>query len=86
MIVAGGQVEPRVEGPTELRSVLKPDAPVECHRNLDCTRYDDCLDEAVRRGWASWSCARCPLIAVRPPGDPVTLAAQDRRGPSIFVW
>jgi len=74
------------EGPVELRAVLRPDALVESHRNLDCTRYDHCLDEAVQRGWPSWSCARCPLLGARPPGDPVAIAAQDRRGPSIFVW
>lgn len=77
---------PAVEGPTELRAALKPDAPVEVHRNLECPRYDDCLDVAVARGWASWSCARCPLLCVRPPGDPVAVEAQSRRGPSIFVW
>lgn len=34
---------------------------VDRHRILDCAHYGDCLDEAVRRNWGSWSCAACPL-------------------------
>jgi len=42
---------------------------VEGHRNLFCGHYDDCLDEAVVRGWNSWSCARCELHAIQPKID-----------------
>lgn len=34
---------------------------VERHRDLWCRRYDDCLAEAVKRDWKSWSCASCPI-------------------------
>lgn len=40
---------------------------VESHRNLFCAHYDDCLDEAVKRGWNSFSCSRCPLF--EQPGE-----------------
>jgi hypothetical protein len=37
---------------------------VEQHRNLNCNHYDNCLDEAVRRGWQSFTCIKCPLYAI----------------------
>lgn len=54
--------------PIELPAPINPEAGlggkgggVEFHRNLFCAHYDDCLDEAVKRGWNSFSCSRCPL-------------------------
>jgi hypothetical protein len=55
-------------GPAELPALIKLDARVEDLRNLYCERYDFCLDEAVRKGWASWACTRCQLFA--PPAGP----------------
>ena len=37
---------------------------VEAHRNLFCTAYDECLDEAVKRGWNSFTCVRCPNYTI----------------------
>ena len=55
--------------PIELPAPINPEAGlggkgggVEFHRNLFCAHYDDCLDEAVKRGWNSFSCSRCPLF------------------------
>jgi len=53
--------------PTELSAPINPEAStkgagVEHHRNLFCAHYDDCLDEAVKRGWNSFTCTRCPLF------------------------
>ena len=31
--------------------------------------YDGCLDEAVKKGWNSWTCARCHLMALQPTAD-----------------
>jgi hypothetical protein len=55
--------------PTELPQSINPEAGpkrlgVEHHRNLDCAHYDNCLDEAVRRGWQSFTCIKCPLYAL----------------------
>jgi len=47
--------------PTELTSPINPERGLEGQRNLFCTFYDDCLDEAVKRGWNSWCCTRCEL-------------------------
>ena len=52
--------------PTELPQSINPEAGpkragVETHRNLNCHSYDNCLDEAVRRGWQSFTCLKCPL-------------------------
>lgn len=52
--------------PSELTAPINPERGVEGHRNLFCGHYDDCLDEAVMRGWNSWSCARCELHAIQP--------------------
>lgn len=60
--------------PIELPAPINPEAGlggkgggVEFHRNLFCAHYDDCLDEAVKRGWNSFSCSRCPFF--EQPGD-----------------
>ncbi len=50
--------------PTELQSTINPEpngkhASVEFQRNLFCNHYDDCLDEAVKKGWNSFTCVRC---------------------------
>jgi hypothetical protein len=52
--------------PTELNAPINPDRGVEGHRNLFCSYYDGCLDEAVKKGWNSWSCVRCQLMGVQP--------------------
>jgi hypothetical protein len=56
--------------PTDLPQTINPEAGprragVEAHRNFNCYHYDNCLDEAVRRGWPSFSCARCPLYSIQ---------------------
>ena len=71
--------------PTELQQSINPEAGpkrlgVEQHRNLNCSHYDNCLDEAVRRGWQSFTCIKCPLYAL-PSGPQVgieTFATQRR--------
>jgi hypothetical protein len=55
--------------PTELQSTINPDpsgkhTSVEFQRNLFCNHYDECLDEAVKKGWNSFTCVRCPMFAV----------------------
>jgi len=57
--------------PTELNSPINPDRGVEGHRNLFCGFYDGCLDEAVKKGWNSWTCARCHLMATQPAEDSI---------------
>jgi hypothetical protein len=52
--------------PSELTAPINPDRGVEGHRNLFCTFYDACLDEAVKKGWNSWTCTRCALHALQP--------------------
>jgi hypothetical protein len=50
--------------PTELTTPINLEGSrkmsVEAHRNLFCGSYDDCLNEAVKRGWNSFTCERCP--------------------------
>lgn len=55
--------------PTDLPQTINPEAGpkragVETHRNLDCSHYDACLDEAVRCGWQSFTCMKCPLYQI----------------------
>ena len=52
--------------PTELTAPINPDRGVEGHRNLFCTFYDGCLDEAVKTAWNSWTCTRCELHGIEP--------------------
>lgn len=59
--------------PTELTAPINPDRGVEGHRNLFCSYYDACLDEAVKKGWNSWTCVRCQLFALQPAEDGVGL-------------
>jgi hypothetical protein len=66
--------------PTELTAPINPDRGVEGHRNLFCGFYDSCLDEAVKRGWNSWTCTRCGLHAVEPEVEGgIESYAQQRR-------
>lgn len=55
----------RVPNPVELPAPINPEGglrqSVELHRNLFCANYDGCLDEAVKRGWNSFTCLRCAL-------------------------
>jgi hypothetical protein len=53
--------------PTELTAPINPERGVDGQRNLFCTHYDGCLDEAVKRGWNSWGCTHCGLQAAAPP-------------------
>lgn len=55
--------------PTELATPINPDRGVEGHRNLFCSFYDGCLDEAVKHGWNSWTCVRCQLMAIPPANE-----------------
>jgi hypothetical protein len=75
--------------PTELQNTINPDpsgkhASVECQRNLFCSHYDDCLDEAVKKGWNSFTCVRCPLNAVAPPAAAKGQAAKGA-GPAMGI-
>jgi hypothetical protein len=71
--------------PTDLPQTINPEAGpkragVETHRNLNCNQYDKCLDEAVRRGWQSFTCVKCPLYAtVAPPQMGIEAYATQRR-------
>jgi hypothetical protein len=46
--------------PTALPEPLT-NSTVDANRRVFCQRYDDCLDEACRRNWRSFSCANCPV-------------------------
>ena len=54
--------------PTELTTPINLEGSrkmsVEAHRNLFCSHYDECLNEAVKRGWNSFTCVRCPNYAL----------------------
>ena len=49
---------------TELERPLLSLSSVAKHRNLDCDRYDKCLNKAIRKNWRSFSCAKCPIFKV----------------------
>lgn len=71
--------------PTDLPQTINPDAGpakagVEAHRNFDCHHYDACLDEAVRQGWQSFTCSKCPLVGLSaPPELAIDAYANQRR-------
>jgi hypothetical protein len=71
--------------PMELPSPINPEGnkkqAVESLRNLFCQYYDNCLDEAVKQGWNSFTCVRCGLYQVGlKPEEGVDLFATQRRG------
>jgi hypothetical protein len=71
--------------PTDLPQTINPEAGpkragVETHRNLNCNYYDNCLDEAVRRGWQSFTCVKCAMNQqVAPPQMGIEQYATQRR-------
>jgi len=52
-----GTVDPDGRHPVEMYRRLATDADIDKHRNLRCTKYLDCLEEAAR--WTSFSCSQC---------------------------
>ncbi|MFY0576026.1 hypothetical protein ACN28S_18185 [Cystobacter fuscus] len=83
--------------PTDLPQTINPEAGpkragVETHRNLNCNYYDNCLDEAVRRGWQSFTCVKCQLNQqVAPPRwesrpTPPSAAPSDARAWRVNGW
>src|SRR5438132_1086555 len=70
--------------PTELTTPINLEGnrkmSVEAHRNLFCTAYDDCLNEAVKRGWNSFTCVRCPnYTIVESPEHSIEAFATQRK-------
>jgi hypothetical protein len=71
--------------PTELTTPINLEGSrklsVEAHRNLFCGHYDECLNEAVKRGWNSFTCVRCPNYALTPasPENSIEAFATQRR-------
>lgn len=71
--------------PTDLQQTINPEAGptragVETHRNLNCYHYDNCLNEAVRQGWQSFTCIKCPMYALTaPPQFGIEAYANQRR-------
>jgi hypothetical protein len=70
--------------PTELTTPINLEGnrkmSVEAHRNLFCSAYDDCLNEAVKRGWNSFTCVRCPNYAlVESPEHSIEAFATQRK-------
>lgn len=47
---------PTRANPMESRLVNRPS---QVERKVMCTRYQDCLDEAIRQNWVSFSCRKC---------------------------
>ena len=48
-------------------------------RELGCAHYDDCLDVAVRSGWAGFACGECPVRGTAP-------AASDQARREQLAW
>ena len=49
---------------TELERPLLSLSAVANHRNLDCDRYEKCLNRAVKKKWRSFSCAKCSIFKI----------------------
>jgi hypothetical protein len=32
------------------------------HRHIECKNYDACLTHAIVKGWANFTCRRCPMF------------------------
>ena len=69
--------------PVELPAPINPEGgkkqSVEMHRNLFCAHYDACLDEAVKRGWNSFTCLRCAFYHTGREDGSVERFATQRR-------
>ena len=71
--------------PTELTTPINLDGnrklSVEAHRNLFCPEYDACLNDAVKRGWNSFTCVRCPNYTIPgiSPDNSIEAYATQRR-------
>lgn len=60
-------------GPDSLKRLLQR-RQVARNRDVFCSRYEQCLDEALDHGWVSWTCAHCVRFA---PGCQAETAIAD---------
>ncbi len=60
--------------PAELTETISPRRRIEEVRSLFCDCYEDCLDEALKLGWNSWTCVGCGLFT--GPGAPRSSSAE----------
>jgi hypothetical protein len=68
--------------PSPMDGVLPATARVELHRNVHCPEYNACIGQATRKGWAGFSCAKCPLFSqAQAPRAETFLRRQDDAGP-----
>ena len=92
--ISSARIAPR---PAPLPRVLF-EGEVSAHRSTSCKHYGDCLDEAIRRDWPSWSCTDCPMHTyegavpeIAGGDDDLTLTETlvldclDRRGPLVSL-
>ncbi|MCX7858213.1 MAG: hypothetical protein N2513_09620 [Deltaproteobacteria bacterium] len=57
-------------GPKKLNQALTLKE-VDLHRNLECPSYDNCLEKAVLKNWASFSCEDCEhFVKIRLHEEP----------------
>ena len=71
--------------PSELQNTINPEgggrhAAVEFQRHLFCNQYDDCLNEAVKKGWNSFTCVRCAVFAAATEAATQAAAAATAHG------
>lgn len=50
------------------------------HRFFECANYDECLDVAVRKKWANFTCQECPIWAFHKQRDPGSLVEDSPAG------
>lgn len=49
-----------------MQAKCKP-GPREGKRNLFCMHYDQCLDQAIHKGWETWNCGSCDQQSKQDP-------------------
>ncbi len=64
--------------PTPLDGPLRSEKDISTHRRIYCGHYHQCLNESIRRGWAAFTCVRCP-ISEGPGKEANRLSAAEQR-------
>jgi hypothetical protein len=57
----------------------------EVNRQVLCSRYSECLDICLSKGWQGFSCSECHNFEIECPDDPIHWAEQEENSAWLLM-